>query len=72
MTVRIVVGLEQDADSAHIRKQLLSSGAESVSVSEPTVLVAAAAESEAEKLMQRAKAIKGVRYVEREAFQSTF
>jgi hypothetical protein len=72
MTVRVVVGLEPDADSAHVKKQLLSSGAGSVSVSEPTVLVATVPEGEAEKLMQRARAIEGVRYVEPDSLQSTF
>jgi hypothetical protein len=71
MTTRVVVGLEPGADGARIGAQLLSSGATSVSASEPTVLVAIVPDGGAQDLMQRARAIAGVRYVEPDSLQST-
>ena len=73
---RFVVGLKEGTDWVEVREELLRLGAGSVnepSPAQPDVLVAAIpSDRDADDFLNRAKALKGVRYAEPEAWQSTY
>ena len=76
MTQRINVGVLPESDWRSIRKELESLGASDVrepDASLPDVLIVTLpAEHDAGQFVQSAKKIRGVRYAEADAWQSTF
>jgi len=74
MSQRVIVGLEPGADVAGIKAALAAHGVDwsrDPSPAQPDVLVVSVT-GDVDEAMRAAKALRGVRYVERDAPRSTF